>query len=328
MPVRGVIDPSHKEANKHQQGRAPYWYTPEELMQISRLEGPKWSSWTYELIEVALEDYFSGREHTRVSVTSMLGCPRSTVVERKEDYITSMEDFWPAIRGTQVHRTLEDAAREGAIAEGHFLAEVDGIEVSAVIDLLTPDGDMFDYKTSDTAPSWYPYRGQTLQMMYNAFVVRHAHRFTTKDGEVYGTKPDKLRPGQVYVGPDIVVPEVKSASLVYLTPKKPSIITIEKKQPWTTPNGRQTEKKQPYIWSDEEVLDGHMAGHEDEPGLRERVTVLRKALDIYPDFPPEASEVWGGPHGYACPGKPWCNFPNCLAKRYPHALMWDKPEVK
>jgi hypothetical protein len=323
MPVVGVVDPSHKEANRDIIGRAPNWYTPEELLQLSRFSGPKWSSWTYELISVALADYFSGREHTRVSVNSLLGCPRGVVVERKEPYITTMADFWPAIRGTQVHRTLEDAARPDSIAEGHFLADCGGVELSCVVDLLTAEGEMYDYKVSNKAPSWYPYRGQTLQMMYNAWVVRNAIRFTDNQGRIWGDKPDELREGQEYMGPVIDVPEIKSASLVYLTPDAPSILTVERKQKTRSPNGREIERKMPYIWTDEEVLEGE---RRDEPGLKERVSVLRTALDMYPEFPVEAAVLWGGEPGYVCPGRPWCPFHTCLAKRYPNNLVWEKPD--
>lgn len=324
MPVVGVVDPSHHEAMYDIEGRPPHWYTPEELLQHARFRGPKWSSWTYELIAAALADVYEGRTHERVSVTTLLGCPRSVVLERKEEYITSLDSLYSMLRGTMVHRTLECGARPGAIAEGHFLTEIEGVELSCVIDLLTAEGDMFDYKVAKKDPGWYPYRSQTLQLMYNSFIVRHASRFTTNDGKVYG-EPKELREGQVFAGSTIDVPDIKSATIVYLLPEWPKVITVEKKQPWITPNGREVERKQPYIWTDEEVLEGEKKG---EPGLAERVAAMREALDSYPKFPKHLAKLWGGrpEDGWRCPGKPFCSFPDCLAKRYPNALVWDKPD--
>ena len=41
-----------------------------------------------------------------------------------------------------------------------------------------------------------------------------------------------------------------------------------------------------------------------------------------------AEDVWGGEPGYACPGPPLCRLPDCLARRYPHRLLWDAKGVK
>jgi hypothetical protein len=47
-------------------------------------------------------------------------------------------------------------------------------------------------------------------------------------------------------------------------------------------------------------------------------------LEAYPEWPAGLEDMPGfeGPAGWACPGKPLCSLPNCLAKRYPNGLVW------
>lgn len=314
MPVVGIISPSEKEYEAHVDGRLPEWYTPEELLAKALHKGPGWSPYTYELLYVMLADFLQERSSDRVSVTMMLGCPRSTVIERREPYIERVDNLYAAVRGTLVHKVLEQAARPGAIPETHFLTELDGLQLSCIIDIITPEGDLYDYKVSDSVPPGsYPYRNQTLQLMYNAYIARHAKRMKN-----YQT-------GEEWHGADITIPDIRSVSIEYIGPKWPKILTIKKKQPFVTPKGKTIERRQPYVWTDEEVLEGQKRG---EPGLQERVEAMRLALDSYPDFPPELCDIWGGrpEDGWRCPGKPWCGLPDCTAKRYPNGLVWDKPD--
>lgn len=309
MGMIGIIDPSNNEYKYDTDGRLPNWYTLDEILQLSRFKGPKWSPWQYELLFAALDNH---QERDYISTTMLVGgCPRSKVLERKVDYIGTIDSLWPSIKGSLIHRTLEHAARPGSLAEVRFFAEVEGIPISCSPDLITAEGDLYDYKNTEKPHSgWSPWRNHTQQVMYNAYIVRHATHAETPDG-----KPLDL--GRV--------PEIKSCTVTYLEPKGPNPFTLEKKQPWFHPKtGKEIERLQPYVWTDEEVLDGQKKG---EPGLVERITAMQDALDTFPVISPKIQEVWGGPNrDYKCSGFPWCKLPNCLAKKYPDGLVWPKRE--
>lgn len=317
MPLIGVTSPSHTELKVAMDGRLPNWYTVDELLQLSRTKGPTWSDWPYELIYAAVGE--EREPSDRVSVTMMLACPRSAVIQKKEPYIGDIRSLYRAVRGTMIHRTLEKKVRPGAISEKHFLTELNGVELSCIVDLITAEGDLYDYKVVEKIPNWgYPYRSQTLQLMFNAFIVRHAKRM--KD---YDT-------GEEWTGEALkqLVPDIRSTSIVYLGPDGPKTMPIKKKQEVTTPRGRIVERLMPYVWNDVEVLEDHKQNGRMEARLESRVAAMRLALDSYPDFPPQLAEAWGGDpaDGWKCPGKPWCSLPDCEAKRFPNGLVWDKQE--
>lgn len=309
MSCIGIIDPSHDEYKYDTDGRLPNWVTFDEALAHARFAGPKSSPWSYELLFGMLDGL---QERDYISTTMLVGgCPRSKVLERKVDYIATVESLYPAFKGTMVHRTLEHAARPGSIAEARFFTEVEGITISCSPDLITAEGDLYDYKNTEKPHTgWYPWRNHTQQVMYNAYIVRHATHAEDPDG-----KPIDL--GKV--------PDIKSCTVTYLEPKGPNAFTLEKKQPWFHPKtGKEIERLQPYVWTDEEVLDGQKRG---EPGLVERITAMRDALEAFPVLPPHVQEVWGGPNrDYKCPGRPWCGLPDDLAKRWPDGLVWDKRE--
>lgn len=307
MPVIGYVDPRHKVREAEIDGLAPPWLTPEELLQQSRFWTPKESVWTHEMIAAAIGE---AQDRDYISTTMLVGgCPRSKVLERKEEYISSLDGGQASLWGTLIHRTLEGSARPGSIPEARFFTELEGMKLSCSPDLITAEGDLYDYKFSEEAPPFnYPWRGHTLQVMYNAFIVRHA---TGSDSPQFITRD---------------VPDIKSCTLVYITPRRaPKPITLEKKQPTWGKNGKEVWKNQPYVWSDEEVLEGHDNSHPNEPGLVERLQAMKQGLEEYPTLSPEVAKVWGGPNlDWRCPGKPYCSLPNCLAKRWPGGLRWDR----
>lgn len=243
----------------------------------------------------------------RISVSALTaGCPRGLVVERMADYIDDLDSLYAALRGTLVHRTLELATREDAIAEARFYTEVDGIEFSGSPDLLTQEA-VYDYKVTDSPPGYdYPYRHHTEQVQFNAFVARHMTNFD-------------LPPGLEGLPFDPRDYPVKRAIVVYLGPKGPKVLQTQKMQEFITPAGKTKEGKRPYIWNDEEVLEHE--GH-----LRARLHALVQAFEQWPVFPSGVEEVWGGQPNWTCPGPPLCHLPNCAAKRYPDGLVWEKPE--
>ena len=305
MPIIGYVDPRHRVKEAEVDGLAPPWLTPEELLQQSRFWGPKESVWTHEMIATALAE---SQDRDYISTTMLVGgCPRSKVLERKESYISSLDGAQASLWGTLIHRTLENSARPGSIPEARFFTELEGLKISCSPDLITAEGDLYDYKFVEEAPPFgYPWRNHTLQVMYNAFIVRHHDKVEFRDKSA-------------------MVPEIKSCTLVYIPPRKTmKPITLEKKQPMFGKTGKEIWRNQPYVWTDEEVLEGHDRGHPNEPGLIERLVAMKQALEEYPKLSPEVAKVWGGPNlDWRCPGKPWCSLPNCLAKRWPHGLRWE-----
>lgn len=326
MPLVGIIDPSHYERAHAKAGRLPNWLTLDEALLLSQAPNPKWSPWTFELIQAALGEH--QERGKRLSTTSLTApCPRAEVLKRSVDYIGSLDDMYAALRGTMVHRTLETYTRLGAIAEGRFYTHIDDIEISGSPDLVTEDT-VYDYKVPAEAtgvPSFgYPFRHQTEQLMMNAFILRHAEKWD-------------LPPGLNGLPFDPREHPVKHAVIVYLGPKMPKVIEYLVSQEFTTPSGVTKKLKRPYIWSDQEVLAGYDEDDRKHGGLRAKLHLMRNALDSYPDWPepyydPDtdttytAEYVWGGEPGWACPGAPICRIPGCLAQRKPERYTWEKPE--
>ncbi len=103
-------------------------------------------------------------------------------------------------------------------------------------------------------------------------------------------------------------------SVVYLGPKEPKTILIEKTAEAKTPNGATIKRKQPDVWSDKvcrNFLDPRLEG-------------LEMALASYPEWPEglESYPGFEGPASWQCPGPPLCYLPMCLAKRWPNGLTW------
>jgi hypothetical protein len=90
LPVIGVVDPSHK-ANKAS-ATPPPWLPVEELLSKAYTAEPKWSPYTFEIINAALGEIEERGDN--ISTTTLTGpCPRSTVLERKEDYYRAEHDL-------------------------------------------------------------------------------------------------------------------------------------------------------------------------------------------------------------------------------------------
>lgn len=296
MPVAGVSDPSHKERKTDEPGRLPNWFTPDQLLHRAAGAEPGWGPWSYELLAAALAHIQERGDN--ISTTALTSaCPRSTVLERKESYIADLDNLWRAFRGTLIHRTLELSARPGAVAETRFFAELpNGGELSCSPDLI--EGfTMWDYKNTKQNPSYnYPYRSHTTQLQVNRWVVNNATRWEKDD-----------KPFDIPFNPREL--NFRHLVVMYLDIDGPKPLETPYRKV-TLPDGKFV--REPYIWSDDEVLEW----------VTPRYDALRSALDAYPEWPDGVEEVWGGEPGYTCPGPPLCKLPNCLAKRFPHGLVW------
>ncbi len=312
MPLIGVVDPSHDERKTTKPGRLPAWLPIDELLEKSLNAGPRWSPYPFELLNAALGEFEERGD--RISTTALTApCPRSLVLERKEDYVLTIDELWRAFRGTMIHKVLEDASRLGAIAETRFFTEIDGEPISCKPDLITRDGTMYDYKNGADVPRYdYMYQSHNEQLQFNRWIVQHHTRAEKNDRLVLlpfnprNMEFDHL----VIVYMDLDGPKVLETTKTIEVPNK------------TVPGTKK--RKVPDIWEDDTVLDGwedYRGGF--IPGMRPRFAALRAAFNSYPDFPEECAEVWGGPPGWGCPGFPWCPLRGkCLASRYPNGLVW------
>lgn len=314
MPIIGVIAPDHDERQAAKAGRLPVWKPVEAVVEQSLNSSPKWSPWSYELLAAALgEQEERGDNISTTALTSP--CPRSVVLERKENYVVSMDELWRAFRGTMVHYVLEAAARENSIAEVRFFAPMLDETISCKPDLVTADGTIWDYKNTAEVPRYdYPYAGHTEQLQFNRWIIANAVKWE-KDDEPYDLPFDVRHM------------EFEHLAIMYMDIDGPKplecVTTIEVP---TGPGAKYPTKKKkvPDVWDDEKVLWGwkDYAGQE-IPGLVDRFKAMRLALNEYPNFPKGLAEEWGGEATWECPGFPHCPLKGkCLASRYPGGLVW------
>ena len=310
MPLAGLIDPSHDERKADKPGRLPRWYPLDEFQARFATAAPKWSPWTYELVQAALANW---QERDYISTTSIVGgCMRSKVLERKEDFLLNLDDMYAALKGTLAHRTMEFAFRPNSVPEARFFTTLyipgaGDVEVSCSPDLVTEDPTaVVDYKapTDDRSiPQYgYPWKSQEEQLQFNRYIVNHAEKWEF-DGDL-PWDPRTLMFQHLYI--------------VYIGQRGPKVIECQRKEEFTYKNGNKGTKKVPNIWPDEQVEDQMVP----------RVRAFLRALDAYPEWPEGLEDEPGfeGPAGWTCPGKPWCKLPDCVAKRYPNGLIWESGE--
>jgi hypothetical protein len=288
----------------------PPWVTLDAALGWA-LNDIKWSPWTYELLRAMFAEVQERGDHLSSSAL-VAHCPRAEVIKRKESYVADLKDLYIPFRGTMVHRTLEHAASEDAIAEARFYTNLDGIEFSCSPDLLTRTT-LYDYKVTETPPAYdYPYVSHKEQVQFNAYIVRHADEYspageTEKFPVSFAVEGESL-PFDPREHP------VEHVALVYMGPKFVKTLEVEKTDDvFNEKTGKFSRRKIPYVWSDKLV----------ERELKPRLFLLKEALDIYPKWPEGAELVWGGEPGWLCPGPPLCRLPDCLAKRWPNRLSWE-----
>lgn len=301
-------------------GRKPGWLTKEEVLAQALEADPKWSPWPYELLHAALDSMEERGDN--ISSTALVGaCPRSTVLERREPYIASLDQLYRAFRGTWIHAVLEKSQAPGSATEVRFIAPLDDDEFSCKPDVVRANGVMLDWKNVERIPAYdYPYRHHTLQLQFNRWCVNHAQRWE-KDA---GNAADKQQLSPLSLlewQPKTMV--FKHLEIVYLDINQPKTIETQEtvQVPLVTDPTRTKPTRVPGIWSDDRVLGGAKTRDGWEYGLVDRFNAMRAALDSYPDFPEGVEEIWGGEATWDCPGFPHCPFPNCLAKRR-NSLTW------
>jgi hypothetical protein len=317
MPLVGLIDPSHTERAADEPGRLPSWMPVDEVLEKALTGNPKWSPYPFELIQSAMNEW---QERDYISSTMLTGgCSRGKVIERKADFVGDIDSMYASLRGTLIHRTLEQVSRPNAVAEYRFFTdmEVGGktVEVSCSPDVLIYEGEtgIWDWKTTEKeAPAFgYPYKSHRNQLQFNRYIVNSAKRWVDAEGNEV-TLP--FSPWDL---------EFKHLTVVYLAPKGPKVIECMASKDVKTPNDKTIRRKMPDVWDGEKALGVMMP----------RLTAMVRALDAYPEWPFTEEEMadedpknpvtgFGGPAGWGCPGYPWCLLPNCIAKRWPNGLTW------
>jgi hypothetical protein len=304
MPLIGFVDASHTGRRYLEPGNYPRWYSVEETLERARVAGPRESAWPFELVRAALDahqdrDYFSTTMFTGA-------CKRGTVVERLCEFILALDDQYAALRGTLLHKVLEDDARAGGVAEVRFFTGVGDDEVSCTPDLLTDDT-VWDWKMTENPPTYdYPWPNHCRQLQYNRFIVNNATKWE-KDGQPYDLH---INPWEW---------NFEHLVAVYIGPKWPKVLEVTESQ--QVPNigdpTRTHAKRMPSVWPDEVVYKK----------LSTDLEAMNAALRSFPEWPAglEEYEGWNGPPSFKCPGVPLCFLPNCLAKRWPDQLVWKSP---
>lgn len=300
MPMIGVVDPTHKARKGHWQGYPP-WLPLSEVLAEAEVASPKWAPWPYELIASLVAEH--QERGARLSVTALTGgCMRGNIVERKEDYIGTLDGMYPMLRGTLIHSALERGARPGALAEWRFYSDVDGQEISGSPDLVTYDT-IWDYKTTDKPPKYdYMWPNHNLQLQYNRFLFNNATKWDAPKG---------IDPATISLDPFHT--KIQHLAIVYLGPDGPKVLEAEVARATRT-GGRKF--RVPDVWTDTQVL----------ADLRPRMESWKMAWESYPQWPAGLENFPGfeGPPEWKCFGPPLCYLPACAAKRLPYGLVWPR----
>jgi len=106
------------------------------------------------LFEMQLK--WQAKEHTghNISVTALLGCLRSTYLERTIDYAATPHSGWYSLRGTLIHKLIERPDLDNPYlrrSEMRLFAKMNGATVSGQIDhyqqRALEKGVLLDYKS-------------------------------------------------------------------------------------------------------------------------------------------------------------------------------------
>lgn len=291
MPLIGVVDPAHSEAKRRTYGKEPPWLTLDQA--LKNAEDAKYSPFTWELLNALFAEH-QERGDLISSSALVSACPRSEIIARRTEYIAELRELYVPFRGTMVHRTMELYQHSEAIAEVRFYTTLRGIEVSCAPDLLTRTR-LTDYKVTEQPPFSYPWVEHKEQVEFNAFVCRNAEKYQRPDMD----EASSITSVTIGLPFDPTAHPVTEVVLCYLGPKFPKTLRVES-------------KGEPIIWDDETI----------DKEFGPRAEMFKQGLDVFPEFPENASSLWGGDESWKCPGPPICYF-NCLAKRWPNGLVWD-----
>lgn len=223
------------------------------------------------------------RDGRYLSVTRLLGCTRQTWIQQHTPPPVNPAAEYAAWYGTTIHKELEKYKPPGSIAEQRFWANTPYGWLSGSPDLIYPDGELVDFKTTEPekVPPFNPYRGHTEQLQIYRWLVEHA--------EGVGSSPEKLQPA-----PQV---EISSLAIIYLTRRDAKKVTVTRSAQVPKANGDGTKSARvPDIWSDDRV----------------QALIAERAEQVTADQMPELPEGWGLARGPLCSYCPASTRATCI----------------
>lgn len=160
------------------------------------------------------------REGAGISATTLLQCPRQTILKETEDYYESPADYHARWRGTGVHAMAEvggpypDVVQERRIRKGVVVGE-DRITITGQPDWYDRSTrHLDDWKSTSSCPTT-PYDDHIAQLNIYAWLIDGGTWDGLYDERCFG---DKLELTQLK--PEISTDIVESASIIYIDPKR------------------------------------------------------------------------------------------------------------
>lgn len=127
-----------------------------EALEIARDHG-EWAGYPYEVL-LGMQKNLSKVRPRRITVTTLLGCPRKVHLERDAEFFADPAKNYPAYRGTIIHQMMENAKTPGATVEQRIERVFEGTTISGQIDwfkvMKAKNGKTLlrDYKSTDDLP--------------------------------------------------------------------------------------------------------------------------------------------------------------------------------
>jgi len=120
-----------------------------------------------EIINGIIQESTDTREG--ISVTKLLGCPRSTYLVEHNDVYVSLDNLYWLFRGTLTHAIMEKYKLDpDAITEKRFKRKIKGLTITGKPDIIVPKAGLIrDWKTTKEVPYYsraYPNHEQQLNL--------------------------------------------------------------------------------------------------------------------------------------------------------------------
>lgn len=126
---------------------------------------------------------YSGHRSADISVTELLSPFQLIMLRRKhdEDIEEDVTDRIYALQGNAMHYVLQKGAGANELAEQYLTADVDGVKISGMADLLDGDGCLWDYKTTSVWSVIYGDRKEEWTKQLNMYRLLYGkHGFEIK----------------------------------------------------------------------------------------------------------------------------------------------------
>jgi len=132
-----------------------------------------------------------------ISITKLIGCPRSTYLVNRNDVYVSPEKLYWAFRGTLAHAIIEKyMADPDAVVEKHFKRVLNGIKITGKPDIIIPKHELMrDYKTTKEVPFFNKvYLNHEIQLNLYRWLVRKEYKVERLEVVYMDMKRSKVIP--------------------------------------------------------------------------------------------------------------------------------------